>query len=422
MKSFLKKLKLVLTDSDIRFKILSVLGLFVAFRLLANLPVPGVNTAALTNYLDGNQFLGLLNIFAGGGLSQLSLVMLGVGPYITGSIILQLLTSLIPKLKSMYHEEGQIGREKFYKISRWVTIPIAIIQAFGLLSLLAKQGILNPSIMTMVTSIAMVVAGSLLAMWLGERISEFGIGNGVSMIIFAGIVANLPKAVSQIALTFDAKNVPIYILMGLLSLVIIAAVIWITEAERPISIAYTRQVRGGKTYGGVSTHIPLRINQAGVMPIVFALSILMLPQMLGQFFASSDVVTLQNIAIAVQKFMANQLWYGIVYFVLVVAFTYFYTAITFEPHTMAENLQKNGAFVPGVRPGKHTEEYLGVVVSRITLVGALFLGIIAVIPIAIQGFTGMQNIALGGTGVLIVVSVVLDVIKKLEAMLSIREY
>jgi preprotein translocase subunit SecY len=422
MKSFFKKLSLIVTDPDIRLKIAAVLGLFVVFRLLASIPVPGVNTLALAEFLQGNQLLGLLNIFAGGGLSQLSLVMLGVGPYITGSIILQLLTSLSPKLKAMYHEEGQVGREKFYKISRIVTVPIAFIQGFGLLTLLSQQGILDGSLISMSTSVAMVVAGSLLAMWIGERISEFGIGNGVSMIIFAGIVASFPQVISQLLLTFDPKNIPMYVGILVLAVIIIAAVIVVTEAERPVPIAYTRQVRGGKTYGGVSTHIPIRINQAGVMPIIFALSILMLPQMVGQFFTNADSVVLQNISIGIQKFMADNLWYGIVYFVLVVLFTYFYTAITFEPHTMAENLQKNGAFVPGVRPGKQTEEYLGVVVSRITLVGALFLGIIAIIPIIIQGFTGMQNIALGGTGVLIVVSVVIDVIKKLEAMLSIREY
>jgi preprotein translocase subunit SecY len=422
MKHLLKKLSLCFTDADIRLKILSVLGLFVAFRLLAAVPVPGVNLQALANYLQGNQFLGLLNIFAGGGLSQLSLVMLGVGPYITSSIVLQLLTPMIPKLKSMYHDEGQAGREKFYKISRWITVPIAGLQGFGLITLLARQGVLSPTPFTLISSTIMVIAGSFLAMWIGERISEYGIGNGVSLIIFAGIVSRLPQVVSQLGLTWTSAMIPTYVAMGVLAIVIIAAVIWITEAERPIPIAYTRQVRGGKTYGGVSSHIPLRINQAGVMPIIFALSIMMLPQMAAQFMAGSANATLQSISDAIIRFNGNHLWYGIVYFVLVVAFTYFYTAITFEPHTMAENLQKNGAFVPGVRPGTHTEEYLGVVVSRITLVGALFLGLIAIIPNIVQAVTGMTNISLGGTSILIVVSVVIDVLKKLEAMLSIREY
>lgn len=422
MKQLLKKLSLCFTDSDIRLKILSVLGLFIGFRLLASVPVPGVDLQALANYLQGNQFLGLLNIFAGGGLSQLSLVMLGVGPYITSSIVLQLLTPMIPKLKSMYHDEGQAGREKFYKISRWITIPIAGLQGFGLITLLARQGVLSPTPFTLISSTIMVIAGSFLAMWIGERISEYGIGNGVSLIIFAGIVSRLPQVVSQLGLTWTSAMIPTYVAMAVLAVVIIAAVIWITEAERPIPIAYTRQVRGGKTYGGVSSHIPLRINQAGVMPIIFALSIMMLPQMAAQFMAGSTNATLQSISDAIIRFNGNHLWYGIVYFVLVVAFTYFYTAITFEPHTMAENLQKNGAFVPGVRPGTHTEEYLGVVVSRITLVGALFLGLIAIIPNIVQAVTGMNNISLGGTSILIVVSVVIDVLKKLEAMLSIREY
>lgn len=422
MNTFIKKVTTLFTDSEIRLKLLAVVGLFVVFRFLSNIPVPGVNAAALNQFLNGNQLLGLLNIFSGGGLSQLSLVMLGVSPYITGSIILQLLTVLIPSLKEMYHEQGQIGREKFYRISRYITIPIAAIQGFGLMLLLSKQGIVTTTSFGMIISVSMIVAGSLLAMWIGERISEFGIGNGVSLIIFAGIVSSFPQVISQSLLTFNMKQLPIYIAIALVAIAVVALTVWITEAERLVPISYTRQTRGGAGYGGVSTHIPLRINQAGVMPVIFALSILMLPQMFAQFFQNSQTTWLQSASIAIQKFMGNHLWYGILYFLMVIIFTYFYTAITFEPHTMADNLQKNGAFIPGIRPGAHTEEFLGVVVSRITLVGAVFLGVVAIIPLVISGLTGMQNIAIGGTSVLIVVSVVIDVIKKLEALLSIKEY
>lgn len=422
MNTFIKKVTTIFTDSEIRLKLLAVVGLFVVFRFLSNVPVPGVNAAALSQFLSGNDFLGILNIFSGGGLSQLSLVMLGVSPYITGSIILQLLTVLVPSLKEMYHEQGQIGREKFYRISRYITIPIAAVQGFGLMLLLSKQGIVTQTPMVMAVSVSMIVAGSLLAMWIGERISEYGIGNGVSLIIFAGIVSGFPQAISQVSSTFSMKQLPIYIGIALVAIIVVAMTVWITEAERPVPVAYTRQTRSGAGYGGISTHIPLRINQAGVMPVIFALSILMLPQMFAQFFQNSDTVWLQQASISITKFMGNHLWYGIIYFVMVVVFTYFYTAITFEPHTMADNLQKNGAFIPGIRPGKHTEEFLGITVSRITLVGAVFLGVIAVIPLVISGFTGMQNIAIGGTSVLIVVSVVIDVIKKLEALLSIKEY
>ena len=412
-----------MTDAALRKRILFMLAILVMFRMLAAVPIPGIDAAKLSAFLSNNQFFGVLNIFSGGGLSKLSIIMLGVGPYITGSIIMQLLTIMVPRLKALYHDEGEAGRKKFTQYSRLLTVPLAMIQGFGLMILLQKQGILgNLDIFHKFVALAVVVAGSILLMWLGELMSEYGIGNGVSMIIFAGIVANLPREISQFAFTFDTAQIPSYLLFLFIGLVIIAAVVVVTEAERAIPVTYAKQVRGAQSYGGTSTYIPLRINQAGVMPIIFALSLLLFPQLIGTFLSNASNPILHHIGTALAGFSQTQWLYGICYFILVFLFTYFYTAVTFDPHALATNLQKNGAFIPGIRPGDSTEKYIGNIVSRITLVGALFLGIIAVLPLIVQAITGITAIAIGGTAVLIVVSVVLDLLKKVDAQLSMREY
>lgn len=423
MDAFLKKLKLVVTDSSIRNRVLFILGIFIVFRLLATIPVPGIDPLAFQAFLNDNQFFGLLNIFSGGGLSALSLVMLGVGPYITASIIMQLMTVMAPKLKAMYHEEGELGRQKFMQISRYLTVPIAVIQGFGLLTLLQRQGVLGQlTTFEFLTAVIIVTAGSLLVTWLGEMISEFGIGNGVSIIIFAGIVGVIPQSMQQLALIYDPTQLLTYIGMAIAAVVIIAGVVMVTEAERAVPVTYAKHVRGGQTYGGTSTYLPLRINQAGVMPIIFALSILLFPQMFSGILATSSGAGAQAFGNFLIRFFNNGWAYAITYFVLVFLFTYFYTAITFDPEATATNLQKNGAFVPGVRPGEQTTKYIGSIVTRITFVGALFLGAIAVIPIAIQSATGITTIALGGTSLLIMVAVVIDLIKKVDAQVAMREY
>ncbi len=349
--------------------------------------------------------------------------MLGVGPYITSSIIMQLLTMMIPSLKQMYSEDGEAGRKKFSQYSRLLTVPLAAIQGFGLLILLSRQGILVPvGAFGFMLNLLIVVTGSIVLMWIGELMSEYGIGNGVSLIIFAGIVARLPQEVSQLLFTFDASQLPIYLLFIALGILIIAGVVYITEAERPIPVTYARQTHGGRTTGGTATYIPLRINQAGVIPIIFALSILLFPQLIGNFLSGASSHILQSISHALISFTQGSLAYGISYFVMVVLFTYFYTAVTFDPHAMAGNLQKGGAFIPGIRPGASTEEYLAKIVTRITLFGALFLGLIAVLPLIVRAATGIQAIALGGTALLIVVSVVIDLLKKVDAQISMREY
>lgn len=423
MNNFLGKLKIIWRDRALRNRILIMLGLLVAFRVLAAIPVPGVDTARLASFLSNNQFFGILNIFSGGGLSTLSIIMLGVGPYITASIIMQLLTMMSPRLKALNHEEGEAGRRKFSQYSRLAAVPLAALQGFGLLMLLKKQGIfgvLTP--VELVTALVVVVAGSMLLMWIGEVMTEYGISNGVSIIIFAGIVAALPTSINQFLFTFDVSQIPYIILFAVLGLLLIAGVVMITEAERPIPVTYARQVRGGTSTGGVQTYVPLRVNQAGVIPIIFALSILLLPQLLGSVLALAKYSVLVSIGNALTAFAQSTWLYAIVYFLLVFVFTYFYTAVTFDPHAMSENLQKGGAFIPGIRPGISTEQYIAGVVSRITFVGALFLGLIAVLPLIVKAVTGITAIALGGTALLIVVSVILDLIKRVDAQISMHEY
>lgn len=410
-------------DKQIRNKILFVIGALFVFRLLSTVPIPGVDTLQLNRFLSNNQFFGILNIFSGGGLSNLSIIMLGVGPYITSSIIMQLLTIMVPALKRMYQEEGEIGRRKFTQYSRVFTVIFAAIQGFSLLAILENQGILGElTSFERITNLIIVIAGAVLTMWIGELMSEFGIGNGVSMIIFAGIVANLPAKLSQMIFTFDASQIPVYISLLVVSLLVIAGVVFVTEAERPISVTYAKQVRGNKVYGGGNTYLPLRMNQAGVMPIIFALSILLLPQIAGNMLSGATNGTVKSIATALAGFSQTSVLYGILYFLFVFLFTYFYTAVTFDPDQLATNLQKNGAFIPGVRPGSSTRDYVSRVLTRITLFGALFLGFIAVLPIIVQNLSGITTVALGGTSLLIVVSVVLDLIKKVDAQLSMREY
>ncbi|MFA5999709.1 MAG: preprotein translocase subunit SecY [Candidatus Paceibacterota bacterium] len=423
MQNFWNKIKLIWTDKVLRKRVLFILFILVIFRLLSSIPIPGIDTLELSRFLTNNQFFGILNIFSGGGLSNLSIIMLGVGPYITSSIIMQLLTIMVPALKRIYHEEGEAGKKKFTQYSRLLTIPLAAIQGFSLLAILENQNILvNLTTFDRVANLVIVVAGAIFLMWLGELMSEFGIGNGVSLLIFAGIVASLPSKVSQMIFTFDASQIPVLLLFLVAGILIIAGVVLVTEAERPIPITYAKQVRGAKMYGGGSTYLPLRVNQAGVIPIIFALSILLFPQIIGQFLVNSSYSVVKTIGTALASFSQTSVLYSVLYFILVFLFTYFYTAVTFDPEELSKNLQKNGAFIPGVRPGASTAEYIGKVLGRITLLGASFLGFIAILPLLMQFMTGITAIALGGTTILIVVSVVLDLIKKIDAQVSMREY
>ena len=418
-----QKLKLIFRDKDLRKKILFVLGVFVVFRIGEAIPIPGVDTERLRAFFAGNQFFGLLNIFSGGALDNMSIVMLGVGPYITASIIMQLLTMIFPRLKEMYQEEGEAGKQKFNQYSRFLTLPLAFLQGFGLLVLLERQGALGDiTFFTRMTNVIIVSAGSILLMWLGELISEYGIGNGISLLIFAGIVSGIPSALQQFFFTFDYSQ--IFTLAGFLiaGFLIIAGVVVITEGERPIPISYAKRVRGMKMYGGVSTYLPLRVNQAGVIPIIFALSILLFPQMVVNILASVNSNIIRTVSGAILSFLDNSWVYASFYFILVFLFTYFYTAVTFDPEAISKNLQKSGAFVPGIRPGPPTAVFLHNIINRITLIGALFLGFIAVVPLVMRAVTGIAALTIGGTALLIVVSVVLELIKQIESHISMREY
>jgi len=423
MNAFAQKFALLVSDPALRNRLLFVIGALAVFRVLAAIPIPGINAAQLELFFSNNQFFGLLNLFSGGGLSNLSLVMLGVGPYITASIVMQLLTLMIPRLKQLYQEEGEAGRAKFSMYSRLLTLPLALVQGISFLIILERQGVLpSLGLFPFLINLITIVAGSILLMWIGELISEYGLGNGLSVIIFAGIVASLPSQISQAIFSFDASQAPLYLTFIAAAVAVTAAVVFITEAERPVPVTYAKRVRGMKFFGGSSTYLPLRLNQAGVIPIIFALSFLLIPQMFASFFQTSSIALLANASTFILSTFQNLAVYGALYFILVFLFTYFYTAVTFDPHQIAENLQKNGAFIPGVRPGQSTESYLGHVITRITFVGALFLGIIAVLPIAMQSVTGIQSLTLGGTALLIVVSVVLDLARRIDAQISIREY
>lgn len=421
--SFIRKFKLALSDTQIRARLLFLIGALALFRLLATIPIPGVDKNALASFFANNQFFGLLNIFSGGGLARLSVVMLGVGPYITASIMMQVATIVFPQVKRAYFEEGEAGRAQFIEWSRLLTIPIAVLQSIGFLFLLQSQNVighLGP--VELIANIALVTAGSMLLMWLGELVTEFGIGNGVSLIILAGILASVPSSISQTIFAATAANIPAYLAFGFMAAALTYAVVVVSDAERSIPIAYARAMRGAAMAQGAATYLPLRLLQAGVIPIIFALSLLLVPQMAFSMLAAIHVNFAAGAALWYGAFLANPWQYGAVYFVLVVAFTYFYTAVTFEPKRVAENLQKSGAFVPGVRPGRETKEYITSVMHRITFPGACFLGLLAISPSIIQGLTGVTTLALGGTALLIAVQVILDLTQKIDAQVSLREY
>lgn len=422
MESFFKKLKILYTDKSLRNKILFVVLILAIFRVLAVIPVPGVDTARLARFFSGNQFLTLFNTLSGGGFSHFSIVMLGVGPYITSSIIMQLLSMMWPRLKELMQESGEIGRKKFNQYTRLIAVPIAFLQGVAFLRYLQTQGVVDAlSLKALIGNALIIVAGSMLLLWLAELINEFGIGNGTSLIIMSGIVSVIPQTISQFLFTYTADQLPVTLLYLALGLIVVAGVVYIYEAQRPVEVTYARQARGIRMFGSNETYIPLRLTQAGVMPIIFASSILLFPQFIANFLANSASPRAQAVSSALLNFLQSNWQYAIVYFLLVVFFTYFYTAITFDPKQMAENLQKNGAFIPGIRPGEATRSHIAEIVTKLTLVGSLFLGIVAVLPLVVRGTTGITAFAVGGTSLLITVSVVIDLIRKIDAQVAMQE-
>ena len=421
---WLNKVIQIFKIRDLRNKILFVLGILVIFRIMANIPVPGIDIENLRSFFGQFQMFGLLNIFTGGALENLSIAMLGLGPYITAVIIMQLLTMIFPQLEKMYKEEGEAGRQKFNQYARLLTVPFAMLQSFGMLTLLQRQQVIDPlSPTSLFTSILTVTAGCVFLMWLGELISEKGIGNGISILIFAGIVTRLPMDIRQILITWDPARIPSYLLFFGMALLIIAGVVLINEGRRNIPVSYAKRVRGMKMYGGVSTYLPLNVNPAGVIPIIFALSIMLFPSMIANFLAGAGGVV-GSVAQSIGVWFTNPWVYGVLYFILVILFTYFYTAVTFDPKAIATNLQKMGGFVPGIRPGESTANFMYYILNRVLLIGALFLGTIAVLPSIVGGITGVMifRFLIGGTALLIVVSVVLETMRQIKAQLQMREY
>lgn len=408
---------------DLRNSILFVLGMLVVFRLAAHIPIPGVDLANLKKFLSGNQFLGLLNVFSGGTMENFSIVMLGVGPYITASIIFQLLGMVIPSLEEM-QKDGEAGQQKINMYTRLATVPLAILQAFSMIKMLGQSQyqILGSLSFYSLTAITLTItAGTVLLMWIGELITDRKIGNGVSLLIFAGIVTALPKTVQNLVINYNPADLLTYIMFGVIAVATVVGVVTISEGQRNIPVTYAKQIRGNRTTGGSSTHLPLRVNMAGVIPIIFAISVILFPPMIAQFFVNGTGWG-ANFAQHVVTLFNNQFFYAIAYFVLVFGFTYFYTAVIFQPQKIAENLQRQGGFIPGIRPGKQTEEYLAKTMNRIVFIGAFFLAAIAILPLVLRAFTGTQALAIGGTSLLIVVSVAIETAKQISAQVEIHEY
>ena len=408
---------------DLRKKILIVLALLAVFRIMAAIPLPDVNPEKLRAFFQANQFFGLFNVFTGGAFNNISIVMLGVGPYITASIIMQLLTMVFPNLKEFFYEGTDKERALFEQYTRLATIPLAFLQSFAFLNLLRSQGIISfSSPFNLIRDVILATAASFFLMWLGELMTEQKIGNGVSFIIFTGIVISLPKEIAQTIISTDPTRIPNMIAFFAVSLLIIIGVVFISQGQRKIPVSYAKQVRGTKIYGGADTYLPLRVNQAGMIPIIFAISILMFPQMIGNFLSASHNATLLRIALTLKNFNSTSWLYLIIYFALVCLFTFFYTSITFEPESIADNLQKRGGFIPGYRPGQTTTNFLSNTSRRITLFGAIFLGLIAILPIILAKATGITTMAISGASILIMVEVAIETIESLEAQLIMREY
>lgn len=413
---------------DLRRKLLLTLGILVIFRFVAHVPVPGVDIDNLARLFQSNQLLGLMDLFSGGALRNLSVAALGVYPYITASIIMQLLIPVIPRLQALARE-GEMGRQKINLYTHLLTVPMATAQSFGQLSLLENQraisgiGLSGDELLPTLAMMFSMTAGTLFLVWLGELITENGIGNGISIIIFAGIVSGLPSMLGQ---SFLARgNVGGLLLVFLIGLGIVYFIVLFTEAQRRIPVQYGRSVfRGGRMYKqGGQTHIPLRVNSAGMIPIIFAFSIMILPGIVASYLVSSDISWLADGARFVRNlFNVTSPLYWSMTFLLVVGFAFFYTFITFQQQNVAENLQKNGGFIPGIRPGKATNAYITKVLIRITVAGALFLGLVATMPFFVTQITNVRGLQLSSTGMLIVVGVVLDTMRQLEAQLLMRRY
>jgi preprotein translocase subunit SecY len=423
MKKVIEKIQSLFRDPQLKRKLIFSLLIFLIFRIFAFLPVPAIDFAKLRALFSQNQFLSLLDIFSGGTLINFSVMALGLNPYINASIVLQLLTVMFPYLEQL-SKEGEYGRFKINQYTRFLTVPLTIVQAIGIFVLLKNQKIIGSlSPLEFFSFIFTMVAGTFILVWFGELISEFGLGNGISLLIFAGIVGRLPVVLSQTAVTFSQEmvfNVGIFLI---LAVVVIASIVFVNEATRKIPVFYAKRIKGNKLYQGATNYLPLKLNQAGVIPIIFAVSFVLVPQLLGNFIIYAKNPVLVTLGKFLVKFFApTGFFYNFFYFLLVIGFTYFYTVVVFNPQKIAEEIQKHGGFIPGIRPGLATKQYLEKILYKITSVGAIFLGLIAILPVLISKITGLTNLVIGGTGILIVVSVILETFKMIEAQLVMKSY
>lgn len=409
--------------ADLRRKIIITVILVIIFRIVAHIPVSGVDLQGLKALFSSNQFLGLLDIFSGGTLANFSVISLGLNPYINASIIFQLLTMISPKLEAL-SKEGEMGRQMINQYTRYLTVPLAILQAIGMFVLLKNQGIITQITPLQIAAIIIgMTAGTIFLMWLGELITEYGIGNGISLLIFAGIVSRLPVVLTQTATVADQTQIINFLIFTAFSILVIAGVVFVSEGRRQIMVQYARRFVSGKNESNAQTYLPLRVNQAGVIPIIFAVSLVLMPSFAGSYLAGLPQPQLSAIGqfLAI-NFTPSSIIYNLVYFLLVVGFTFFYTAVIFNPTKVSDEIKKYGGFLPGIRPGTQTAAYLNYIMVRITLVGAIFLGTVAVLPSVASSFTGVQTLVIGGTGLLIVVSVILDTAKQFESKLIERSY
>jgi preprotein translocase subunit SecY len=425
------KILAIFKYKDLRNRVLFVLGMMMVFRIAANIPIPGVDIQKLKDFFAANQFFGLMNIFTGGALEKLSIVMLGMGAYITAIVIMQLLTLIFPRLEEMYREEGEAGRQKFNQYARILTVPLGALQSFSMLKLLQAQGALGDMpFATLLTSVLTITAGGVFLMWIGELITEKKIGDGISLLILAGILADVPGSVRQIMTTWESSQSLSYLLFAIASIIITIAVVIINEARRNVPVSYAKRVRGHRMYGGAQTFLPMMVNPAGVMPIIFALSILTLPGIIGTLFANSSITWLAKFATGLSTVIQNIWLNNALYFLLVFLFTYFYASVTFDPDNVAENIQKMGGFIPGLRPGKQTSDFLRHILNRVLILGAIFLGFVAISPSVVQAvihkLTNVEitafRFAIGGTSLLILVSVILETSKQIQSQLEMKEY
>lgn len=423
MKEVIEKLKTLFHDPELKRKTIFTLFIFLAFRVFAFLPVPAINLPRLQALFASNQFLSLLDIFSGGTLINFSVMALGLNPYINASIVVQLLSMVFPQLEALT-KEGEYGRYKINQYTRFLTLPLTVVQGIGIFVLLKNQKIITSlTPLEFLSFIVTMVAGTFILVWFGELISEFGLGNGISLLIFAGIVGRMPVTLGRTISVFNQELIFNFIIFIVLAILVITAIVFVNEAVRRIPVYYAKRIRGNRVYQAASNYLPLKLNQAGVIPIIFAVSFVLMPQLLGNFLQYSKNNIIASIAkFLVKVFAPAGFFYNFFYFILVIAFTYFYTIVVFNPQKISEEIQKNGGFIPGIRPGLATKQYLEKILYKITSVGAIFLGLVAILPAIISGITGMSNLVIGGTGILIVVSVILETFKMIEAQLVMKNY